>query len=138
MKPVLKRVVRTLLPKPALKGIQQWRSRRVDSKFASLTPEQTFERIYAEGYWGICEDGCGTSGNGSHQSGVVQPTSRPSSRSFGRLIDRFESSTLVRRLCSRPAGSINGRCLPRVRPCRVDYQRKSASVSFAVNQLRAT
>ena len=73
MKDVVKQIARALLPEPALKGIQQWRSRRVDSKFASLTPEQTFERIYAEGFWGVGEDGRGSSGNGSNQSGVVIP-----------------------------------------------------------------
>jgi hypothetical protein len=73
MKTVLKRVAKALLPKPALKGIQQWRSRRVDAAFAALTPEQSFERIYAEGLCGVGEDGRGSSGDGSHQAGVVKP-----------------------------------------------------------------
>lgn len=70
----LKQLIKTLIPKAALRTIQKYRTKQSQEKYyRGLTTQQVFTKIYEESAWGRSDDPSQTffSGNGSHDTSIV-------------------------------------------------------------------
>lgn len=70
-----KQIVKSIVPRPILQAIRQFKMMHAEPRYKHLATEQVFSTIYEEGVWGTSDDSSQRfySGDGSHNKTIVDP-----------------------------------------------------------------